>query len=93
MRLLVVVLLVGTVADLAIDLYAAGAAADGAANATSPCEDIGEATDCFCCCADLIVQHPIVLAVSFRVHAAVHQNASDAAPSGVSEAPFHPPKA
>lgn len=89
MRVLAVVLLMGTVADLTMDLLAA----TDASNAQSRCDALGAATDCFCCCADLIVPHSVGLNVEFYVHAPVSQRESHIVLSTICDDTFHPPEA
>lgn len=92
-RLVAILLVLGTVADLGLDLYGATRSAqEKSSRPTSPCDDGAARDDCFCCCTHVAVPSHITLAFVLT-QSGVGKIVPPATPSIASDPPFHPPKA
>lgn len=91
-RLVAIAIVLGTVADLGVDLYgAARSTQDKSSRSTPPCDNGASREDCFCCCSHVAVPNQITLAVVL-IESEAGKMVLPATPFIASDPPFHPPK-
>lgn len=90
LRLVVIVLLLGTAAELGTELF--NSCEPFVADLAAGCEDESGQSDCFCCCAHVVVQRSLVLSLSLQTQSAAIQHPPAFLPSGAFRVPFLPPR-